>query len=143
MKRTNAQSKRLYALLRKLNIDNDTKVDMVYSISCGRTTHSSELSYTECKLLIDKLQELYKTTEAYRKERTLNNTRWRLIYALRDKGMATPDGKPDYDRIHKYCLHYWHRDINAMTLDELNRYIGTVRKWPKLKNRCHESGTNV
>ena len=130
----------LYSLLRKLKLDNDTKSDMVYSITNGRTTHSSELSYTECKLIIDKLQELYKTTESYRQERILNNTRWRLIYALRDKGMATPDGKPDYNRIHEYCRHYWHKNINDMALDELNRYIGTVRKWPKLKTYATNQG---
>jgi len=133
MKRTAAQSKRLYALLSKLGIDAETKSELIYNYTQGRTIHSSELTIDECDKLIRQLQQIYQDSEAYRNHRILNNTRWKLIYSLRDKGMCTDDGKPDFQRIHDYCIHYWHKHINDMTIDELNKYIGIVRKWSKLK----------
>lgn len=134
MKRTARQSKILYTLLGKLGIDADTKAEMVLGISNGRTGHSSELTQEEMALLIARLQQLYSKTEQYRNNRVLNNTRWRLIYALRDKGMSNPDGTPDYDRIHHYTQHYWGKHINRMTLRELNKYIGIVKRWKTLKH---------
>ncbi len=135
MKRTQAQNKIFYRLINKLGIDADTKAAMVLSISNGRTEHSSELTAEEMALLISRLQQNYIQTESYRQDRIQNNTRWRLIYALRDKGMAKPDGTPDYERIHRYANQYWHKNINDMTLRELNKYIGIVKKWKTLKTK--------
>jgi len=141
MKRTARQSKIFYTLLKKLGIDADNKAAMVLSVSNGRTEHSSELSAEEMAILINRLQQLYRQTEQYRYDRVLNNTRWRLIYTMRDKGMALPDGTPDYERIHRYTQHYWGKHINKMTLTELNRYIGVVNHWKKLKEHATNKGS--
>jgi len=134
MRRTAQQSRIFYALLRKLGIDGDTKSAMVYQVSNGRTEHSSELTREEMALLIASLQREVMKTEKYRQERILNKTRWRLVYALRDRGMRKADGTPDFDRIHQYTQHYWGKHINSMTLTELNRYIGVVKRWKTLKS---------
>lgn len=123
----------LYALLRKLGIDADTKAAMMLNVSNGRTGHSSELTAEEMAVLLNRLQQQALGADRYRQQRILNNTRWRLIYTLRDRGMALQDGSPDYDRIHSYTQHYWGKHINQMGLQELNRYIGVVKKWKQLK----------
>lgn len=124
----------LHALLRKLGLDSDAKRDMVYNLTDGRTEHSSELTAQEMAMLLNKLQRQAIGHEAYRQQRVLNNARWKLIYALRDKGMSLADGTPDYDRIHSYTRHYWGKHINQMSLPELNRYIGVVKRWKHLKH---------
>lgn len=124
----------LYALLRKLGLDAEVKREIILNVTDGRTEHSSELTAQEMAMLLNKLQQQAVGQEAYRQQRVLNNTRWRLIYALRDKGMVLSDGTPNYDRIHSYIQHYWGKHINQMSLPELNRYIGVVKRWKKLKH---------
>lgn len=124
----------LYALLRKLGLDAEVKREIILNVTDGRTEHSSELTAQEMAMLLNKLQQQAVGQEAYRQQRVLNNTRWRLIYALRDKGMVLSDGTPDYDRIHSYIQHYWGKHINRMSLPELNRYVGVVKRWKKLKH---------
>lgn len=133
MKATKAQIKMLHALLSKLGLDAGLKREIILNATDGRTEHSSELTAQEMAVLLNKLQQQAIGHEAYRRQRVLNKTRWRLIYTLRDKGMALPDGTPDYNRIHSYIQHYWGKHINHMSLPELNKYIGVVKRWEKLK----------
>ncbi|HYE72585.1 MAG TPA: hypothetical protein VEF04_04605 [Blastocatellia bacterium] len=53
--RTKAQNKTIHALLNSRRIDADLKAEMVYRITGGRTTHSSEMYFSEANQLITEL----------------------------------------------------------------------------------------
>lgn len=53
--RTNAQNKALHSLLSKHGFDADSKAEMVYFYTDGRTERSSEMSFDEANRMIHKL----------------------------------------------------------------------------------------
>ncbi len=55
MKRTDKQNKQLHSLITSKGIDGETKADMVFDFTNGRTEHSSEMTVTECKQMIEAL----------------------------------------------------------------------------------------
>lgn len=59
--RTAAQNRILYSLFAKINITEKLQIsEIVYAASNKRTFHTSELTFIECRDLINSLEELYK-----------------------------------------------------------------------------------
>ena len=58
--KTGMQLRLLHGLIGKLGIDSDTKADMIYRLTDGRTSSAGDLNYMEAKTLIDFLQEQVK-----------------------------------------------------------------------------------
>lgn len=131
--RTTEQSIKLNTLVSKLGIDKDTKADLVMQASNNRTKSSKFLTISECARLIGQLAGSTKTPDQQRVVKVLDKTRWRLMYTLRDHGMADAKGQPDKEKINQYTTHYWGKKVEEMQMDELNRYIAVVKKW-RLKN---------
>lgn len=59
--RTVDQNRILYGLFSKLNIKDKLEIaDIVYKASNKRTTHTSELTFIECRDLINSLEDIFK-----------------------------------------------------------------------------------
>lgn len=117
--RTNSQSRVLHSILNKLGIDADGKAEMVYQVSDGRTSKSSELSFLEMKTLIDKLNELSKgqintTAES-------NNKMRRAILSCCYTMHWTNNDGVDYDRLDNFLLTSGvvKKKLNDLNHDEL------------------------
>lgn len=65
-KRTIAQNRAIYALMNELKLTNN-KEDLAFSVSSGRTTLTSELSFDEAKYLIAYLNERKRVSEIAQK----------------------------------------------------------------------------
>lgn len=67
--RTTDQNKKLYWLFTQLNIrESDQIADLVFDFTNGRTTHTSELTFIECRDLIKSLYRLYQGSKATQSE---------------------------------------------------------------------------
>jgi len=126
MKRTLQTNKKLYALIGQLGIDNDTKIDMVLSMSNGRTEHSSELSENEAQRLIDILES--NIGKKQRKLSELSQQLRRNVFKLMyDIGLINSNMEADEKLEY---INNWingklnlNKDLNALTFDELTSLI--------------------
>lgn len=129
--RTEAQNRRLYALLQKLGIAHDAEARrlMALSFSGNRTEHTAELSVAEADALIRHLQDAADTHE-----KELKRLRRRLQFVMADsrypkfwyKGQR---GKPDFANIDSYCHAHWGKHLNDMSVRELSQYIAIAVRW--------------
>lgn len=126
MKRTLQTNKKLYALIAQLGIDNDTKIDMVLSMSNGRTEHSSELSESEAQRLIDILES--NIGKEQRKLAELSQQLRRNVFKLMyDIGLINSNMEANEKLEY---INNWingklklNKDLNALTFDELTSLI--------------------
>jgi len=58
MLRTDYQSKHLHSLLTKLQINQESKEDMVYSFTNQRTVSTKEMTYYECRDMITEIEKM-------------------------------------------------------------------------------------
>jgi hypothetical protein len=126
MKRTIETNKRLYALIAQLGIDENTKQDMVLSMTKGRTMHTSEMTDFEARGLIIKLTTI--TNSANRKLNELNQQLRRNVFKLMyDIGLINTDmssiEKLDY--INNWITNKLkiNKDLNTLNFDELTSFI--------------------
>ncbi len=99
MKRTATQNKRLYGIFQKLNIDSETKSDLVSQFTNGRTEKSSEMLYNECQNLIETLEIRYRESKSIKAatfqynsaEQVIRRELFKLMYDVGfiDNGMNT------------------------------------------------------
>lgn len=144
--RTVEQNKVLHALLSEAGAM-EHKEELAYQYSNRRTTHTSELSPTECDELIRALQARVNVGKKMDAEK-LHKARWRLRYALsNDWGftiLIKGQPKPDFARINAYTQKYWHKLIDDMSYDECRAKEASVRRSknkPKNRQECHASPT--
>jgi hypothetical protein len=126
MKRTIKTNKRLYGLFGSLGIDENTKIDMVMSMSEGRTEHTSELSESEAQKLIDILDG--KIGQKQRKLAELSQQLRRNIFKLMyDIGLinANMENAEKLEYINNWINGKLklNKDLNALTFDELTSLI--------------------
>ena len=77
-KRTLSQNAKIHAMFGYLMLHQEDRDQLVYDITCKRTIHTSELSYTEAQSLIKTLQDLdpdkeRKPSESEKTERSGNS----------------------------------------------------------------------
>jgi hypothetical protein len=126
MKRTLQTNKKLYALIGQLGIDNDTKIDMILSMSNGRTEHSSELSENEAQRLIDILESNIgkKQRKLAELEQQMRRNVFKLMYdiGLINTNMSNSE-KLDY--INNWIIGKLKidKDLNSLTLNEIGSLI--------------------
>ena len=80
MKRTTTQNKQLYALIYKLSIDGESKRDMVFAFTNGRTDKSSEMNKEECQQMINVL--IKRSAREKLSQNTLTNRLRRKVFTL-------------------------------------------------------------
>ena len=72
--RTATQNRKLYWLFGQLGIDAETKADIIYNTTNGRTTHTSELRFLEAKELINNLTKSTKGNKMSKSEQIERST---------------------------------------------------------------------
>lgn len=119
MLRNSNQNKQLYALLNLAGIDSETKEQMVYTYTRGRTTSSSKMSVTECQNMINDLK--HKTSYSERADRM----RKKIISLFRKMGYTMPDGKVDMIAVETWTnkYGYLHKPLNNYTYAELPKLV--------------------
>lgn len=131
MKRTISTNKRLYGLIGQLSIDQDTKEEMILSMSNGRTMHSSELTESEAKQLIEKLEN----SDPVKHEKTISRINGELEQKFRrnifklmyDIGLinASMENGEKLEYINTWIKNKMKldKDLNSLTFDELTTLI--------------------
>ncbi len=116
MVRTAQQNSRLHLLLGKLNVEKETKEDLVYQFTSGRETSSSKLEFKECQALIDHLGRLTKQTFD-----SGDKMRKKILSVVHELGWETPSGKIDWKSLNEYLLKfgYLHKTLNDYEYKEL------------------------
>lgn len=86
-KRTQSQNAKIHAMFGYLMLHQEDRDQLVYDITCKRTIHTSELSYTEAQALIKTLQDLdpNKDTRLTASEKVDSSNNSRLILDLDTK----------------------------------------------------------
>lgn len=130
MTRTSRQNRQLYALIQKLGIDDETKREMVYEKTQGRTSSSSMLTWVECEELIKSLQE-----KANQQFDQANNMRRKIIGISHDLGWSSIDPATlkrtaDIARIDNWCMKYgqFKKPLNDHSVSELAQLITQFEK---------------
>lgn len=107
--RTNAQNKAIHSLLNQFNFDRDSKAEMVFDITNGRTESSGEMSFDEANVMIRRLggrafdapnQFRSRRTENYHKQKAgiqtiPTSTHVDLMRSRAHRRGITPDGLGD------------------------------------------------
>lgn len=115
MLRNKEQNKQLYALLNKLGIDTETRHEIVYTYTQGRTSSSSEMSVTECQAMINDLRQRSPNDTA------ADQMRKKIISLFIKQGYTLPNGKADMDAINVWSNKYGHqhKNLNNYKYNEL------------------------
>lgn len=124
MLRNNQQNRILHTLLTKHGIDNDTKKEMVMTVTKGREKSSAKLTMEECQSLINSLNANQHTprpnyTDKY-KDDPEDKQRKKIIsicYEMR----WTLDKQIDWKRLNTWLLKYGihHKVLNDLSETEL------------------------
>lgn len=140
MIRTSNQSAAIWALIKKLGIDEETRKDLVCQVTQGRSESSKDLSEQEAKSLIDHLNRLVKGSQEPKRELTpLQESeakmRGKVIHYLLLMGYGIPSvhGKtvPNWERINPFIRSIGsnnpkRKTLNQLSYDELCKVVTQV-----------------
>ena len=132
MTRTKQQSRAIYSLFNKLNIDDLTKETLVLSFTDNRTTHTSELNYNEAAELIKSLnKELQKNNNSdFWKGDKMRKRIFSLFYTY--SWTIFKQGKEivDVERLNKWMLKYSYlkKPLNKYKYSELPELVSQFEK---------------
>jgi len=134
MKRTNSQSKRFYALINKLNINEDVRKELVFNATNSRTASSAEMFFAEMHALINLLQAELNKKE--RSEREIKQRKRRNIFKMAyDCGFFTGN-EPNATKVsildrwiaNKMRLNKRLNDLTIPELDLMNKQFQAMRR---------------
>lgn len=103
MKRTEEQHKRLFGLLKALNLIQMRDV-LAAEFSSGRTDSTKELSKEECEDLISHLQ--WQVNQIKPDQNNASPMAKKFFHLCHKLGMENKDGTLDYNRIRNWCMKY-------------------------------------
>lgn len=127
--RTTAQLQRLHALLAKIGIDKETKQQMIYDLTGGRTSSAGDLMFMEAKELIDKLQKsqpgVTHNNKPISKEAESNQKMRRAILSRCYTLHWTNNDGVDYDRLNNFLITHGavKKKLNDLNHDELVKVV--------------------
>jgi len=144
MRRTDYQSKHLHSLLTKLQVNQESKEDMINSFTNGRTLSTKEMTFYECRDMITALEKMLNSNtetqsnrenENREKEDLLQKERRKIFVLMYDCGFIS---NTDDTKRKMQVLNGWIRkkmnlttDFNSLSIDELlkmNKQLQTVRR---------------
>lgn len=125
------QNSQLHAIIGKLKIDKETKEELVYQFSGGRSKSSKDLLFDECQHLINYLNAVQKGTTQL-KARTsgavydaCNQMRRKILSICHELQWEKADGKIDWPRLNNYLnkYGYLHKPLNDYIYEELPKLV--------------------
>jgi hypothetical protein len=117
----NSQLGTLHMLYKELNIEGDTKDEMLYVASNGKGSSSKDLTFKEAFNLINKLSKDVNDGR--------NDMRRTILHYFHNlQWYAAPD-QLDYERIDKWMVKYgkFGKKLNKLTKDELQKTVTQVK----------------
>jgi hypothetical protein len=135
MLRTNDQNKRLYDLLNKLGIV-EMKAILALQYSSNRTKKTSELTFLECRELIQHLEKNLNQIEKEKKDEELakvKRKRSKVMHLAVRAGMTNEKGELNYDRFNEFMLKksVLKKKLKDYSLSELDLLITQFNKIAK------------
>ncbi len=143
MKRTLAQNKRLHALITKRGIGDETKAEMVFNLTKGRTDSTAELTYYECNTLIRNLENVSANNNAQRRflEQIKQKQRRTVFAIMYQIGFIDNTMTMDF---RKFVIEQWiinHTRFEG-TLNDLNSaQLGSLINQLRAVNRNYDEKT--
>jgi hypothetical protein len=121
MVRTIAQNKQLHQLVTQLNINQETKEELVYSYTKGRETSTAKMERMECQALINNLRVKANASKISDKANIMR----RKVLSICHEMKWTVNGKVDFLRLNEYLnkYGYLHKLLNLYTEQELPTLI--------------------
>lgn len=115
MIRNAQQNRMLHMLIGQLNIDRETKQELVYQYTNGRETSTAEMSVMECQGMINHLSSLTKGTV------NKNDKMRKKILSICREMQWTIKGDIDWKHLNEYLLKfgYKHKLLNDYSSQEL------------------------
>ena len=116
---TASQRKALYATLYRLGIrEKSHQQEIIYDFTEGRTNSSRNLTWTECRDLIQQLHNVSGESPAQR-------MRKKMIHYAHLMGWKTSNGTADIPRLDSWCKKYGlhKKGLNEMTARELQQVL--------------------
>lgn len=131
MLRTINQNRQLHALVNKLGINKETKEELVYEYTKGRSSSSADLNLDECQALINNLNHMarnsvqVKPTPKPKLEKSAENKMRRKILSICHEMRWKEGNNLDWKRINGWLLKYGylHKPLNDYTAKELPTLI--------------------
>ncbi len=127
--RTLTQNSRLHALLNELGVDSETKREMVFNYTNGRTTSTKELTIDECNELINSLEKvLFKSQKQPPRERAdaHQKARRKIFILMYDCGFidSRMTTKQKIAIINRWIANKtkFGCEFNSLTLEELSKF---------------------
>lgn len=126
MFRTLQQNSRLHKLLGDLRIDAESKEELVYKFTNGRTSSSKEMIVSECSALIQYLTNLAEKPTGTRKPNDpADRQRKKILSICHEMNWHITGNELDWPRIDAWLLKYGylHKKLNDYTAKELPRLV--------------------
>nr|WP_067054106.1 hypothetical protein [Mucilaginibacter sp. L294] len=119
-KSTPAQNSTIGYLISRLRLDPDTKEELIYTHTDGRTTSIRALYKHEAIKVIQSL-----TSGESAPQSPANKMRRKVLSMAHELGWKIPDGKIDMERINAWCNKYGHvkRNLDKYTENELPELV--------------------
>lgn len=121
-------------LIKKLNIDTETKEELIMTFTDNRTASRSLMYSNEAIELIVFLNNMLKnksTTTKYVPTDGNDHLRKKIISIFREMNYNLK-GKADMERIQNTLLKYWKKQLNDYTKEELSKIISVLEtQWLK------------
>lgn len=127
MIRTAAQNNRIWALVAQAGLSKDDVAALVYQVTNGRTSRSSEMEVREADMLIDNLQQKVGS----KAKDTLDTMRKKIISMAREMNWEK-NGRADMQRIYAWVLKYspFHKPLNDHNQAELAALVTQFERGP-------------
>lgn len=128
MYRTSKQNRRLHHLFAKLNIDADTKADLIQQFTQKRTSKSSLMLYNECNNLIKSLEDQeYNRIQERVYDKELQELRRKVFKLMYELSFIT---NSETNERKLYVINQWlirkanlNKELNDLSALELNKVI--------------------
>lgn len=112
-------------LVTRLAIDPETKEELIYNHTAGRTVSIRELSKIEAEKVIKFLTSQGRVTET-----PASRMRRKIISMAHELGWKVPGGKVNMERLNEWCIKYGYlsKPLNKYRTDELTGLVTQFEK---------------
>ena len=145
MNRTKDQNAELHLLMTQLKYPPETKQDLAYSFSKGRTERTSELTFHACRELLEYLRRELRSARMSghlhppgSDEDKADRQRKKFLSHCYQLGWTLKDGKLDWDRIGNWLEKYGYkhvRNLNDYEVNELPRLVSQIESVLKTESK--------
>lgn len=123
--KSTSQLRYIFGVIRKLGLTEDSRKQMVISITNGRSESCADLSQNEAVAMCRLLDKMQKGKSGDQRKEIM---RRKILSCFHEMNYRLPGGKLDMARVQQWLLKYGylHKDLNAYEYTELPRLVTQV-----------------